>query len=41
MLQGGEVDPRWRHAFEASTRLRACPACQYLDSCGGGHLAQR
>jgi uncharacterized protein len=41
-LQDVQVDPRWRSAFEASTRLcDTCLQCEYLDACGGGHLAQR
>jgi uncharacterized protein len=41
-LQDVQADPRWRSAFEASTRLcDACLQCEYLDACGGGHLAQR
>jgi len=36
------TDPVWRQAFEASTHLcDTCMNCEYLDSCGGGHLAQR
>jgi uncharacterized protein len=36
------TDPIWRQAFEASTHLcDTCMSCEYLDSCGGGHLAQR
>ncbi|MGA8610681.1 MAG: radical SAM protein [Xanthobacteraceae bacterium] len=35
-------DPIWREAFEASTHLcDTCLKCEYLDACGGGHLAQR
>jgi uncharacterized protein len=35
-------DPVWREAFEASTHLcETCLKCEYLDACGGGHLAQR
>jgi uncharacterized protein len=35
-------DPVWREAFEASTSLcETCQKCEYLDACGGGHLAQR
>ena len=35
-------DVRWRRAFEASTKLcDTCLQCEYLDACGGGHLAQR
>lgn len=41
-LQDVQADPRWRSAFEASTRLcDTCLHCEYLDACGGGHLAQR
>ena len=37
-----ENDPVWREAFEASTTLcETCQKCEYLDACGGGHLAQR
>jgi uncharacterized protein len=36
------TDPVWREAFEASTHLcDTCLKCEYLDACGGGHLAQR
>jgi uncharacterized protein len=36
------ADPVWREAFEASTTLcETCRKCEYLDACGGGHLAQR
>ena len=35
-------DPVWREALEASVNLcETCRKCQYLDACGGGHLAQR
>jgi uncharacterized protein len=35
-------DPVWREAYDASTRLcDTCLRCEYLDACGGGHLAQR
>jgi uncharacterized protein len=35
-------DPVWREAYEASTHLcDTCLKCEYLDACGGGHLAQR
>src|SRR5262249_32646415 len=35
-------DPVWREAFEASLNLcDTCQKCEYLDACGGGHLAQR
>jgi uncharacterized protein len=41
-LQDVQNDPIWREAFEASTHLcDVCQKCEYLDSCGGGHLAQR
>lgn len=41
-LQDVQNDPRWRDAFEASTKLcEVCRNCEYLDACGGGHLAQR
>ncbi len=35
-------DPVWREAYEASTTLcETCRKCEFLDACGGGHLAQR
>ena len=35
-------DAVWREAYEASTNLcETCRKCEYLDACGGGHLAQR
>src|ERR687888_18076 len=41
-LQDVQNDPIWREAFEASTHLcDVCRKCEYLDACGGGHLAQR
>ena len=41
-LQDVEADPRWRDAYDASLHLcETCQACEYLDACGGGHLAQR
>jgi uncharacterized protein len=41
-LQDVQNDLRWRRAFEASTKLcDTCLQCEYLDACGGGHLAQR
>jgi len=41
-LQDVQNDVRWRDAFEASLRpCEICQKCEYLDSCGGGHLAQR
>jgi uncharacterized protein len=41
-LQDVEADPRWRDAYDASLHhCETCQACEYLDACGGGHLAQR
>ncbi len=41
-LQQVQHDPRWREAYEASLTLNeTCRNCEYLDACGGGHLAQR
>jgi uncharacterized protein len=41
-LQDIQNEPVWREALHASTNLaEACLACEFLDSCGGGHLAQR
>jgi uncharacterized protein len=41
-LQDMQNDPRWQEAFQASTHLcETCQKCEYLDACGGGHLAQR
>lgn len=41
-IQDVQHDPIWREAFEASTNLaETCTKCEFLDSCGGGHLAQR
>jgi uncharacterized protein len=35
-------DKVWREAYEASTTLSdTCKKCEFLDACGGGHLAQR
>jgi uncharacterized protein len=35
-------DPVWHEAYEASTNLNeTCQTCEFLDACGGGHLAQR
>src|ERR1700733_12308796 len=35
-------DPVWEEAYEASTTLcETCQKCEFLDACGGGHLAQR
>ena len=41
-LQDIQDDPRWREAFDASLHVcDICRNCEFLDSCGGGHLAQR
>jgi uncharacterized protein len=41
-LQDVQNDERWRAAFDASIHLcDTCLQCEYLDACGGGHLAQR
>jgi uncharacterized protein len=41
-LQDVQDDPRWRESFEASMQLcETCQKCEFLDSCGGGHVAQR
>jgi len=41
-LQDIQDDPRWREAFDASLHVcDTCRNCEFLDSCGGGHLAQR
>jgi uncharacterized protein len=41
-LQDVQDDVRWRDAFDASMHVcDTCQACEYLDACGGGHLAQR
>jgi uncharacterized protein len=41
-LQDVQDDPIWREAFHASMNLaEVCRRCEFLDSCGGGHLAQR
>jgi len=41
-IQAVEGDPRWREAFDASLNPCAvCRECEFLDACGGGHLAQR
>jgi uncharacterized protein len=35
-------DPVWEEAYAASTRhCETCLKCEFLDACGGGHLAQR
>ena len=42
MIQSVENDPRWREAYESSTKpCEICQKCEFLDACGGGHLAQR
>jgi uncharacterized protein len=41
-LQDVQEDPRWLAAFKASLALpEVCLQCEFLDACGGGHLAQR
>lgn len=41
-LQDIQTDTRWREAFDASLQLsETCLACEYLDACGGGHVAHR
>ena len=41
-LQGVQSDAVWHEAFHASMHLpEVCQKCEFLDSCGGGHLAQR
>lgn len=41
-IQAVEGDPRWREAFDASINPCAiCRECEFLDACGGGHLATR
>lgn len=41
-LQHMQTEPRWSEAYRASTKLcGTCMDCEYLDACGGGHLAQR
>lgn len=41
-LQDVQEDPRWLAAFKASLALpEVCRKCEFLDACGGGHLAQR
>ena len=41
-LRDIQNDPRWREAFEASLHVcDVCRQCEFLDACGGGHLAQR
>jgi uncharacterized protein len=41
-LQDMQNDPRWRDAYDASLQVAVkCQNCEFLDACGGGHLAQR
>ena len=41
-IQDARQDPRWKGAYEASLSLcETCRKCEYMDACGGGHLAQR
>lgn len=41
-IQDIQNDPRWREAFHASLQLcDTCTSCEFLDSCGGGHVAHR
>jgi uncharacterized protein len=41
-IQAVEGDPRWRAAYDASINPCAiCRECEFLDACGGGHLATR
>jgi uncharacterized protein len=41
-LQDVQNDPVWREALHASMNPAAvCRQCEFLDACGGGHLAQR
>ncbi|MCB1511496.1 MAG: radical SAM protein [Hyphomicrobiaceae bacterium] len=41
-LQDAQHDPRWLGAYNASLSLcDTCKACEYMDACGAGHLAQR
>ncbi len=41
-LQHVQNDARWREAFEASLHpCDVCQSCEFLEPCGGGHLAQR
>jgi uncharacterized protein len=41
-LQEIQLDSRWREAFNASLNVcETCRNCEYLDSCGGGHLSTR
>jgi len=41
-IQDVQNDFRWSEAYKASLSLcKTCQECEYMDSCGGGHLAQR
>jgi uncharacterized protein len=41
-LQDVQNDPVWREALHASMNpAKVCRQCEFLDACGGGHLAQR
>jgi uncharacterized protein len=41
-IQSVEGAPRWREAYDASMNPCAtCRECEFLDACGGGHLATR
>ena len=41
-LQDIQHDVRWREAFNASLNpCEICQNCEFLDSCGGGHLSTR
>ena len=41
-LQDIQKDARWSAAYKASLNLcDTCKQCEYMDACGGGHLAQR
>jgi uncharacterized protein len=41
-LQDIQHDARWREAFNASLNpCEICRNCEFLDSCGGGHLSTR
>ncbi len=41
-LQDIQQDIRWSTAYDASLHLcETCRQCEFMDACGGGHLAQR
>lgn len=41
-IQDARADARWLGAYQASLSLcDTCKSCEYMDACGGGHLAQR